>query len=354
MPESLTDEQILDMQDDAPSLLTEVAEASEPTTVSESTAEESAASEPTLSETSPTTKLETAKKEPVEKAAEQEGSGPLNELFPQGEAQAKEALSKAGELDAMDAALRSGDAAGLAEVVLNTFQQSPDHFPVLLSMGLEVLKQNAPEQYAQLAAYLAGDLKHINSVAQRAPEQAPQVQSATESASWGEFTSAADHALRNFIDADIRRSLGPQFNTVAKQDQEQLLELIHAEVQEQGKSDRGMNLAFMQALRGGLTRESGVAAVNLVASKLRAFVPGIVGRVLQQYPLSQLQQMTSAPARPKVAAKPVASQPTPVAKGEAPLTVSEAWGMSDMDILNSGRVGQRRGTWRPESIFDGV
>jgi hypothetical protein len=350
MPETMTDEAILQISDDAP------VEASEESGSLGDSLEQGEQSESAGEQQSETSQAEAQSSktatEPTE-TAEQETPSPLNELFPQGEAQAKEALSKAGELDAMDAALRSGDAAGLAEVVLNTYQQSPETFPLLLSMGLDILKQNNPQQFAQLAAYLSGEQKPLNPVAQRAPEPAPAVQSATESAEWQDFTAAADGAIRDFIDADIRRALGPQFNAVAKGDAKELLERIRDEIQDAGKRDRGMNLAFLRALQGGLTRESGVAAVNLVVSKLQTFVPGIVGRVLQQFPLGQLQQAAPAPARPKVAAKPVATPPAPVAK-PASLTQDEANQMTWDDILSSGRVGQRRGTWRPENVFDAL
>src|SRR5262249_48620455 len=118
MSEPLTDEQILGIQDDAPA---EVSEASEPTPPADSSPSEST-SEPTL-ETSPAPETEATKKEPVEKSADQESPSPLNELFPKGEAQAKEVLAKSNELDAMDAALHSGDRAGMAEVVLNAYEQ---------------------------------------------------------------------------------------------------------------------------------------------------------------------------------------------------------------------------------------
>ncbi len=405
MPESLTDEQILDIQDDAPAPSTEVAEAPDATSPIESPAKESAG-EPTQPETRSTPQTETAKKELAGKTAAQESSGPLSELFPGGETQAKETIAKSGELDAIDAALHSGDHAGMAEVALNAYQEGPEAYPQLLSMGLDVLKQNSPEQHAQLIASLVSKelgghdlwraLEHIYATSQQRPEEVPALldrlagfftryglgpsESATESASWRDFTAAADEAIRNFVDADIRRELGAEFNAVTKQNAKELLEIIHAEIQEAGKQDHNLGLAFANALRGGLTQQSGVAAVNLVASKLRAIVPGVVRRVREQFPLSKLgtplastRQITT-PAQPKVVAKPEQEIPRSLAEAwarglsrreilklaegerraadaEAPLGLDEARGMSDHDILYSTRPGDlTRASRQPQKI----
>jgi hypothetical protein len=101
--------------------------------------------------------------------------------------------------------------------------------------------------------------------------------------------------------------------------------------------------------------------------------------VLAQYPLSSFAPAKQAnPAvQPKVAAKPsqanseIRSLAEARAKGlnlrdilklveteqqatdaDNPLTQDEANTLSDMDVLSSNRVGQRRATWRPEHVFD--
>jgi hypothetical protein len=283
---------------------------------------------------------------------------------------------------------------------------NPPKFQESIRVGLQVVKQDAPEQYAQIVTSLVGQelggfwqvLEHLYSVATQRPEQVapllqrvassmnarygigPQVGNITDSASFADFSAAASESIYNLIDADVRRALGAEFETVPKHNADELLNMIHAEIQNAGRQDPNLGLALQNALRSGLNPESGVSAFNLVASKLRAAVQGVVRRVLEQFPLSKLgtPKQVTPPARPKVAAKPAqtnSENPRSLAEARAkglnlrdilklveteqqaadaknPLSWSEANEMSDMDILNSPRVGQKRGASRPEDIFD--
>jgi len=403
MPEQLTDEQILNIEDDAPA--TEGSEAPEATAPADSSPSEFP-SEPTQ-ETSPTPETEATKKEPVEKSAEQESPSPLSELFPKGEAQAKDALAKSNELDAIDAALHSGDHAGMADVAMKAFEQGPEAYPQLLGIGLDVLKQNAPELHAQLISSLVGEelrgkevgraLEYIREAAQSRPEQVPELltrlakffegyglapqDSSAETASWQEYRTAAAEGIHNFLDTDIRRALPAEFNAAPKDLQDELVKAIHFAVQDRVRQDRNLGMGVQNALKGGLTRESGVAAVNLLASKARAFVSGAVKQVLAQYGSALPAKQVTTQAQPKVTAKPAPTSaerpPSSLAEARArgmnmaeilkatlseqeqtdaanPLTQEEANSMAFEDILNSARSGQTRKTWRPENIFDEV
>jgi hypothetical protein len=410
MPEALTDEQILEIQDDAPASSPEVSEA-QPTLPSDSTELSAPTVSDTTVETSSTApKPSTPSKEVAPEKTAQQAS--LEDYQQLGEIpQIKDAIRDADALRSIDKALSTGDHAGMAEAVLNAYQEGPSSFPTLADMTLGLLQREAPQQYEQLITSRAGELlrqlgvwdwlEQTFAAANSRPEQVPamldrganffqqrfglgpQVQSATSSTLPAEFRTAAAEGIHDFLDTNIRSALPGEFSTLSKSDQLELLTAIHCEVQDAIRGDRNLVLAGEKILQGGLTHQSGVEIFNLLTSKVQTLIPGAVRRILQQHSLSEIRasstpaQKATTPAQPKVAAKPAqaASEISSLAEARAkglslgeilklaekeqwavdadnPLTQDEANTMSDMDVLTSNRIGQRRGTSRPEDIFD--
>jgi hypothetical protein len=405
MPEAaLSDEQILGLDDAS----AEVAESPESTSLGdeqpagELQPENESNQQATESESS---KATTATKEVAEQRADQKGHDALSELFPQGESQAKETLAKAAELDRFDKGYFGEDATARAETLLELYTLNPPAFQEAMRVGMQLLKQNAAAEFSSLADSLIGDalqgtdlwraLEHIYATSTQRPEEVPallnrlagfftryglgpQVESAAGSGPPQEFTAATAEVINNFIDADIQSALPAEFKAVQGDLQPELIKAINFEIYDALRSDTNLGLQYNNALRGGTTKESGVAAANLVASKLRSvIVPGAVKRVLQQYGSILQPKQAATPAQPKVAPKPAqanSENPRSLAEarakglnlrdilklveteqqapGASPLGQDEANTLSDMDILSSNRIGQKRGTWRPEDIFE--
>jgi hypothetical protein len=323
---TLSDEQILDISDAQES--TETPEA--PAGQSYEQGEQLESAREQQSETSQAeeqSQIETVTKEVAEENAEQEASAQLTELFPEGRAQAEEVLAKAETLDWFDKGYFGTDHAARCETFLKLHDTNPQAFYEGGRVFMHLLQQNAPQEFQKLIAPFV---------------QQYQAQSTGEAGWQSDFGATAEVPIFNFIDTEIRRALPESFSAAPQPDQAELLQAIHFRIQDGLRHNRGLALQVQRA-------RSSAEAIDHVAAQASRVVPGIVRQILREFPILPArvaQKQVTPPAPPKPAAKP------PQVLKPAPLTQDEANGMLPLDILSSARVGQRRGTSRPEDIFD--
>jgi len=331
MSETMTDEQILDIQDDAPPM-----EASQDPGSLGDSPEQGEQPESTGEQQSETSQAEarspeTATKEVVEENAEQEASAPLSELFPEGRPQAEEALVKAETLDWFDKGYFGTDHAARCETFLKLHDMNPQAFYEGGRVFMHLLQQNNPQEFQKIIAPFV--------------RQYQAQPGSTGEAGWqAGFGAAAQEPIFNYVDAEIQRALPAQFSAASQSDQAELLQAIHFRIQDGLRHKRGLAVQVQGS-------KSSAEAVNHVAAQASLIIPGIVRQVLREFPILPArvaQKQVAPPPPPKVAAKPPqVAEPAPLVAGSA-----EANELDDMALLHAARPGQRRPSHRPENIFD--
>lgn len=372
MPEQLTDEQILGIEDDAPAPSSEVGESPEPTSPEDSSPSESteqSTSEPTQQETPESSEAKTpdkASEKPQPETAEkpQPEAETLEEQFPGGRDQAAEVIGKANELDGIDTALHSGEVSDIAQVVMNAGERSGEKFPDVLHVGLNWLEQQAPQQHAKFVSGLVGrelqdkgvwpaleqiyeatppgpardSLNHLASVfgAYGLGPSNP----AAEKAAWDDFRGNADTDVTDTLNRQIeRRTPGYASAPADLRDnfQRDVHELIHKWVPNDPKFVANVQNAAQDALRG--SRLAQIELADLLRAKALSLLPEAQNQVL---------------AQPKYAPLKVAAKPAQIASNGAEnwLTQDEANRMEPLAILSEKRTGQKRAPRTPASVFD--
>lgn len=393
MPE-LTDMEILDLPDAAESEVSGAsAEATETPSLSETQSEETAET-PLRPDQAKDESLAPPKQTDKSQQTAKDGT-------PE---QAQEVIAqKAAELDRADAAFLSGDTAVMAETLESMFGENPSACADALWMGLRFLEQRSPEHLSNFSRMVVSDqlaeqgvwnaLEIIYESAQKAGAQetlalldqlAGGLQQTyglgpatpeTQAAEWQSYTKNVGAMMEKSVDADIARAFGARFSSVAPADQRELITAARFAVRDYLAKDRALGAA-LQKLNQSYSVKDGVRIYfDVIEPRVRALVPRIVQNLANQH--SDLFKSPAIPARPQPAQKP--GQQTPAkpksmaeygAEGKTlgditrevlgeldetnPLQAGsdETKGMSDLDILNSNRAGQRRGTWRPGNELD--
>jgi len=333
MPE-LTDEQILDIQDDAPS--TDVSEAHEGTAPEDSSLNEST-SEP-IQETSNALETKTpdeVSEKPQPETAEkpQAEAQSLEEQFPGGRDQAAEVIGKASELDGIDSALHGGEVSDIASVVMNAWEQAGPAFPNLVRVALNAFEQASPQEHAQLVDEL---------IRERLQEQGlVPIDHAAEEAAQQQFRQDLDTDITAFLNRQVERTAPPGFASAPADLQGRFKQAVHEQIQKWAKRDLKLGADLQNAWSGRLTRRARMEIAELVRAKGQSVLPSAMKTVI---------------ARPEFASLKVAAQPAQIATNRSAnrLTQGEANRMTIADILASTRPVERRGTWRPGNELDEV
>jgi len=365
MPESLTDEQILGIQDDAPAPAPEVSEAQapspeaseEPTSQqSESTAENQ--SEENLASETPDKVSEKPQPETAEKP--QAEAETLEEQFPRGRDQAAEVIGKASELDAMDAALRNGDRAGMAEVALNAYEQGPEAYPQLLSSGVDVLREKAPERHAQFVASVVGEelqeqgvwpfLEQVYEVTPPGPARdllnrfagflgaygLGPANPVAEKIAFDNFRRDTNTDITNSLNRQMERTAPPGFAGAPADLRGKFIQAVHEQVQQWAKNDPKLREDAENAARGASTRRARNEVANLLFAKAQSVLPAAMKQVLGRPEYAALHKVAASPANVEEVLTPG----------------SEAVNrMDDRAIMNwTGKVGARSITPRKQKV----
>src|SRR5215472_8276005 len=158
MPETLTDEQILGLDDGAASEVS--SEAPETTATVETTSQETAEQPPPRP---PTEKAETLpgqkpadKTQPQAKPADQNAQT-FEQLFPGGIEEARAAHAAAQEMYRADQAFLTGDLHGVAQTIETLFGENPQALADTVWVGLKALQEKAPEQLQQVLRYAVSE-----------------------------------------------------------------------------------------------------------------------------------------------------------------------------------------------------
>ena len=400
MSETLTDEQILGIDDSpSPEVSSESAEASESTPTIESgqeQGEETQLGQPeTLAQPKPQDKAQQPTKQQTDKAQQAKEGTPE---------QAQEIIAqKAAELDRADAAFASGDIAGMAETFEQVFGENPSACADALWMGLRFLEQHSPEhlenfsrmavsdslsqqglwealetiydsaqkagaqETLELLDQLAGGLRQTYGLGPATPE--------TQAAEWQNYTRNVGAMMDRDVPAAIVRAFGPRFSAVQPQMQEELLTAARLEIRDRLMQDKTVTAA-LQKLNKTYSVKDGVRIYfDVIEPRVRSLVSIIAPHLANQYAdvfkNVRVQTMTrpaprpaqQTPAKPKSMAEYGAEGKslgdiTREVLGELdesnPLHAGsdEVNRLSDLDILNSNRAGQRRAPWRPGSELD--
>ena len=393
MPE-LTDLEILNL-DDGPS--PEVSSAS-PETSSESTPEETPTAEttPATAPATPTpemaddyswakpllqnpqyaTKFKAAK-ERLETYQKTFGSVAGARAFQQqvhalgGVEQLKSIKGRVDQLDAVDKVFYGHDPEAKHQYLTNLRGQDPQAFLNTVANGLAILKSN-PETYNYIVGPFIAEklredglwhwLEYLHEAATKSGAEevatllnqfagifakhglGPGRESETGEVAQhrSAFNAQVGRMAGEELDADIVRAINhfaPQVSS-DQQLQATIIDAVHQELQAAPQTDKHLRHALMNLSRAGISRSAGIKTANLLVSKLRHYIPSAINRVLKEF----LPPQEPAPVK--------ASTKTKKNVPERVLAQGEANTMSDRAILDSAGLGQRRATWRPESVFD--
>jgi hypothetical protein len=359
MPETLTDEQILGL-DDSPEVST--SETSTPVeTPSQETAEQPPLSPTTeKSETLPAQKPTEKPQDKTQQAKptdQSQDAQTFEQLFPAGIEQAREVHAKATELDRADAAFTNGDYQGMAQTFEQVFGDNPHGCVEALWMGRRFLEQRAPQESAAFSRFVVSEelgkqgvwdwLERVYESAQKVGArdtlellnqgagffhggyalgpQSPEIQAA----SWQNYTNNVRTLLRQNVDADIKRAFGAEFSAVLPQFQEDLMTAGRLAVRDLLQKDRDLELAWGK-LASAYTINDGVKLfLDVMDPRIRAIVPGIVQHLRAQYG-DLFKQAAPIPRKAN-------SQPAPTSAEKPPSSLAEARarGMGNPEILRT-------------------
>lgn len=400
MPETLTDEQILGLEDGPSSEVSSgSAETSESTATIETQPEQTAEeTEFAPDQAKPETLTQAKPQDKTQQPAKQQTENPATTP----EAQTIEA--KAAELDRADAAFASGDVAGMAQTFEEMFGENPGACADALWMGLRFLESRSPEHLSNfsrmvvsdelgqqgiwnaleiiyesaqkagaqetlaLLDQLAGGLRHTYGVGPATPE--------TQTAEWQNYTRNVGAMMDRDVPAAIARAFGPRFSAVTPANQEELIKAANLEIGDRLSKDKTVTAALQKLNQTYSVKEGVRIYFDVIEPRVRSLVSMIAPHLANQYAdlfkTTRPQTRLQSPQRP--AQRPAPQKPRSMAEygaegktlgditrevlGELdeanPLQAGsdEARGMSDLDILNSNRAGQRRAPWRPGNELD--
>ncbi|SRR6266581_18142 len=358
MPEALeqTDEQILNITDDAPEVSSEAPETFAP--------EETTSQEPTeqLQPTSQTpAKDGTLPAKPADKTQTQQPVKPTKDgTQEQPQDIASINAEKAAELDRADQAFLSGDYQGMAETFDSLFGENPHAAMEAMWMGCQFLEKTAPQELAQFSRFVVSNelaskdvwtwLEKINSAAKESGARevsamlnqfarvfqgyglgptSPQMQEAA----WGNYTKSVGALMEQNVDNDIKRAFGQGFASIQPRDQEELLTAARFAVRDLLSKDREITAALQQ-LYGKYSVNDGVKFyLNVLDPKIR----GMVSRVTQHLAGQYKDLFATLPARPARS-----GQPAPAPAGPKNLIEAYSRGMNLKQILESVQTDDDR------------
>lgn len=385
MPETLTDEPILGI-DDSPS--SEVsAEAPESTAPIESQPGQTEETQLGPEQAKPET---LAQPKPQDKAA------------PTPEQQQETLAAKAAELDRSDAAFQSGDVEGMAQTIEHLFGERPEGLTDAMWMGYRFLEQRSPEQFAQFSKMIvadqlaqvgmkwetlekiAGYLKQANdretfddlnklAVFLKQIGHGPSTPE-SQSASFTGYRNQIGGMLERNVPALIRSAFGERFSSVAQYDQAEIMKAAHLEIRDLLLKDSKLGAALNNLSKHYSDKEGVRIYLEMLAPKLRTIIPLVARKIENEnrelFKALPVKPHAPKPARPAQPAQPAAPRNMAEARARGMtmadilkategeivdgsfLTQDDANSMSDSDILSSRRIPQRRGTWQPGNELD--
>lgn len=402
MPETLTDEQILGL-DDGPSseVSSESAESAEATAPIETQPEEATAETPLRQDQTKDETL-TQSKQPAKGQQPDKTQQPAKDGTPE---QAQEIIAaKAAELDRADGAFANGDIAGMAQTFEQVFGENPSACADALWMGLRFLEQRSPEHLSNFSRMVVADelgqqgvwdaLELIYESAQKSGAQetlalldqlagglrqtyglGPATPEA-QAAEWQSYTRNVGAMMDRDVPAAITRAFGPQFSAVQPQMQQELLTAAKLEIRDRLSKDKTVTAALQKLNQTYSVKEGVRIYFDVIEPRVRSLVRMIAPHLANQY--ADIFKNPRVQVRPQPAQRP-AQRPAPQkpksmaeygAEGKTlgditrevlgeldetnPIHAGsdEANRMSDQDILNSNRAGQRRPAYRPGSELD--
>jgi len=322
------------------------------------------------------------------KPAEQgQPAATLEELFPAGIEQAREASFKAAELDRSDTAFATGDPEGMFETFDSMFGENPRGATDAMWAARQYLESKAPGELAQFSKFVVSEeldkqgiwqgLEQLYSVAQKTgnPEMVSQVNRLATffnqayglgpahpevaEASWQNYSSSVGRMMDQNIPAYIQRAFGKEFASVSPADQSELITAAQKIVRDALQSDPELGRA-LQKLKGAYSVNAGVKTFfDVIDRKSRSLVSRAVRNLRTEYgdlfkavpakkPIGQPKTVPATPA-PRSMAEAMSKgmsmseilktvqSPTEQAESDNLLGRAEANRMSDSDILSSNR-----------------
>lgn len=394
MSETLTDEQILGL-DDGPS--SEVS--------SESSAEVPESSAPIeqeqVSEETQLDQPESIAGKPQQQAGKPQDKTQQPTKPGTPEQQQETIAAKAAELDRADAAFANGDVQGMAETFEQLFGQNPAGLTDAMWMASRFLEQRSPEQFAQFSKMIVSDqlsqlgvkwetLVKLAGYLEKANDRETfedlnklavffkqvghgPVTSESQSSAVQGYTSQIGAMMDRSIPALIRSTIGESFSSVQPHMQTELLTAARLDLREMLLKDPKLVASFKKLGEKFSEKEGVRIYLEELAPRLRSLVPLVAKRIFNENrELFKAMPARPQPAKPVQAAKPAIAAPRSYAEASARkmsmadilkategeiangsfLTQEDANDMSEQAILDSPRIPQHRKPWRPENELD--
>jgi hypothetical protein len=236
--------------------------------------------------------------------------------------------------------------------------------------ALETIYASAQKAGAQetlaLLDQLAGGLHQAYGLGPATPE--------TQAAEWQSYTRNVGAMMDRDVPAEIIRAFGPQFSAVAPANRQELIKAAGLEMQEILGKDRALASALQKLNQAYSVKEGVRIYFDVVEPRVRATAQRVARKLTAQYGdlFKGSARFRAMPQPAPKTAQPVPEKPRSMAEATAkgmslgdilrselgqqdeanPLGVEEARRMSDADILNSPRIGQRRTAWKPGNELD--
>jgi hypothetical protein len=284
-----------------------------------------------------------------------------------------EIKARSDQLDAVDKVYFGNDTEAKRQYLSNLSQQDPARFQTAVANGLAILRQTGPEEYNYIIGPFIAEklreegiwswLEYIYEAAEAGGHSdlvqllnqfaglfarhgvGPGRESETGEAAQrrAAFNAETGRMAGEALDSGILAAVN-HFAPHVSSDPQLLAAIIdqtHLELQNTARENKHLRHALMNLSHAGISRQVGERTAKLLASKLRNYIPYAVNRVLKDF----------LPPQEAVAVK-VSPTKTKKNVSEGALPQAEADKMSEREVLDSPRIGQRRGTWRPESVLD--
>jgi len=315
----------------------------------------------------------------------------VKELLPGGLEELKQLQADKRDMDDGDLQFFSGDIEQQRPYLQNLQKENPDAFQSAVQVGLELIKAQAPQEWAYLTGHLVGESliqdkvwdwleylhenavsrpedmpKLLNQFAQtfqkyglgpREDEQDPNLQRIAqargefdkERAIWNmqrqkEFNGDTEKSVTAALDSDISGQLTKLLPKTSDSLRGRISRDVHSEIQKVIGADAGLKLRLANLMRtGGINRQTQEQVANLLISKARQIMPGAVKRVVGEYTASVMASRQEVTTKQNQAATRVdVSSGAKPNHGAKSLTQEEANSMTFEDVLSSSRPVARR------------